>query len=99
MEPTELVSNDEMKKAIPKWLIGFGGSLMFISLFINSIGFNLMSVNTAITDRIVATLEQSEKQTEIVSVYTTELLERIKILETEVQQLKVDSHPPKNKGD
>jgi len=91
----DLVSTEEMKKHIPKWLIGFGGSLMFISIFINSIGFNLMSINSALTDHVIAAIESKT----LVIPTNPKLLERIRALEAEVKLLKKDSHSPMGKGD
>ncbi len=97
MSKGEIISAD-MKKYVPKWLIGFGGSLMFISLFLNSIGFNLMAVNTALTEHLIKGIKEADK--DLIALHTTELMKKHKIierlieLEAGVRDLKEDSHSP-----
>ena len=56
----ELLSEREIKKNVPKWVLSTGYTLMFLSVFINSIGLNLMQINTALTNNIVTRLEVSD---------------------------------------
>lgn len=111
MDKAELVSTEEMGKQIPTWLIGLGGSLMFISIFVNSIGFNLMAVNSALTQQLISTIEAKNPtvskalKTQMVTsieagkdiTFNPELLQRILILERKVAALEKDSHAPASK--
>ena len=88
----EIITTQQMKDAIPKWLVGFIGSLMGLSLFINSIGFNLMSVNGALTEYVVSSIAHRERAD-----IAPELIGRIKHLEKEIAKLKILSHQASRK--
>ena len=81
----DIVTAKQLHDAVPKWLIGFVGSLMAVSLFINSIGFNLMSVNGALTEYAVNSIAAREES-------DPDLIVRIAVLEHEIKELKLMAH-------
>ena len=83
----DIVTAKQLHDAVPKWLIGFVGSLMAVSLFINSIGFNLMSVNGALTEYAVNSIAAREG-----GKATPKLVARIEKLEHEIKELKLLAH-------
>jgi len=98
MANSELMSNEEAKEMLSKRAKGFIAYLMATSVFLNSMGFNLMAINAAITEYIVASIEYKKVQ----PVIDTRLMERLIITEREIVQLKKDnaelkrdSHEPK----
>jgi len=65
MNKEELLTEDAIKKNVPKWVLSTGYTLLFLSVFINSIGLNLMQINSSLTDVIVARLDaKAEKMGE-----------------------------------
>ena len=99
METQDLLGPKEIKSNVPRWVIAWCATLMFLSVFINSIGFNLMSVNEALTQHVVAAIESKTKVVPDNNKVFERIIERIIKLEEEIELLKIDSHPPKNKGD
>lgn len=57
MKKEDLLDAETIKKSVPKWVISLCATLMFLSVFINSIGLNLMQINGALTERIVTRIE------------------------------------------
>ena len=54
----ELVSNKDIKKHAYPWVMNLVITLTAFSIFLNSIGFNLMQINGAITDNIVRKFDE-----------------------------------------
>lgn len=81
----EIISPKELKSSIPNWVKSFCATLVCISLFINSIGLNLMQINTAVTNYIVNKIDGRPNK---------EFEDRILKLEQEIDQLKEFSHKP-----
>jgi len=93
VENTEIISKEDMREGVSRRLITLIGSLAAISIFLNSIGFNLMAINAALTDYIVASIEYKKVE----PVIDSKLLERILIMEIQIIKLKENSHPSTTK--
>ena len=59
MSKEDLLSEDKIKENVPKWVLSTGYTLLFLSVFINSIGLNLMQINGALTENVVSRIESS----------------------------------------
>jgi hypothetical protein len=59
MKNDDLMDATEVKKNVPGWVYSTCATLMFLSVFINSIGLNLMQINGALTTRLVNKIEGS----------------------------------------
>lgn len=86
----DIISPKELKTSIPNWVKSFCATLVCISLFINSIGLNLMQINTALTNYVVKKIDGRSEESK-------RFEEKLSLLEREVKELKINSHKPKER--
>lgn len=94
MANEDIIDNEQIKRNVPKWVITFCATLMFLSVFINSIGLNLMQINGALTNVIIRSLEAEDNtryQDEI-----DYLQARLDEQALEIELLTELAHPPKD---
>jgi hypothetical protein len=83
----DILTDKEIKSNVPKWVIAFCATLMFLSVFINSIGLNLMQINGALTAHIIKLINNDDP--------SDELKEQLKQIKLDIIELKKDSHKSK----
>ena len=93
----ETLEPKDLKKDVPRWVVATCATLMFLSVFINSIGLNLMQINGALTNRLIERIEGPEVLRDRQDLRN--VLEELKDIHEELEDLKALSHPPaKRKG-
>jgi hypothetical protein len=101
MKKEDLLDAETVKRNVPKWVVATCATLMFLSVFINSIGLNLMQVNGALTNKIVASLEAPQKARE--DVKTIKINEHqpldLEAIKERLRALEAISHKPANKAE
>jgi len=85
------LSDKDIKKKTYPWVMNLCASLAAISIFLNSIGFNLMQINGAATEYIIRWINKDEINTK----QNTELKLQVEELQLEVIRLKSMAHPAK----
>lgn len=85
----EILNNKDIKRNVPRWVMSFCATLMFLSVFINSIGLNLMQINGALTESIVKKINGIDE--------SEGLKKEIERLNLEVEKLKKLSHKKSTK--
>lgn len=95
MEPQDLLDKKAAKEYVPKWVTALCATLMFLSVFINSIGLNLMQINGALTTRLVNAIEGTGEGPKTVGGSSKSLAERqFMEINARLKDLEKDSHSP-----
>lgn len=96
MSDQDLLSKKELKDSIPGWVKSFCATLVCLSLFINSIGLNLMQINTALTEHLVNKIKgrsaNTQKIEEKINAINSKCQSKFDKIESDIEILKINSH-------